>query len=68
MSVNPDIAAWRASSRDARLPAIGELRFVERVVIEDGAAIVPTRRILQQYQWSSEDGDHRWYDVPLETE
>ena len=62
MSINPDIKAERDRNRvifnddqDRRIPVVGELRFINR----DSSAI------LQQYQWSNEDSDHNWYDVPL---
>jgi len=68
MSVNPDLAAHEESNRVIgcdikRIPNTGELRFKE-VEWEGGEK----RRILQQYQWSTEDGKHDFYDVPMVTE
>jgi len=68
MSVNPDLAAAEESNRllntdIPRIPVTGELRFKE-VEWESG----DKRKTLQQYQWSSEDSKHDWYDVPMVTE
>lgn len=37
------------------IPEKGMLRFVVR----------DEKRILQQYQWSAEEGGFDWYDIPL---
>lgn len=42
------------------IPVAGMLRFL-RVKKADGTE----RNILQQFQWSSEDGKHDWYTIPL---
>lgn len=48
------------------IPTNGMLRFVERreTNVPEGSQ-VRVRFILQQYQWSAEEGDFDWYDVPL---
>lgn len=49
------------------IPTQGVLRFIKRSVPmpESTDGMMTTRRILQQYQWSAEEGAFDWYDVPL---
>lgn len=51
------------------VPMPGMLRFVTRGVPTENPQVLKSVRILQQYQWCREAGDHGWYDIPLvETE
>lgn len=52
---------------DARylIPVQHQLRFVIRAESQLPQGIVKDVRILQQYQWSMEEGQFDWYDVPM---
>lgn len=45
------------------VPQQGMLRFVEKEIDNHGTPALA--RVLQQYQWSSEQGQFDWYDIPL---
>lgn len=74
MSENPDNITYEGlgpqhkiagTTLDQRylIPSGGMLRFVERETPATTAV-----RVLQQYQWSAEEGKHDWYDIPMVVE